>query len=37
VEKIDAIDMDAFYNVYEKIFAMDQMSISLVGKQVDCV
>jgi len=35
VEKIDAIDLDAFYNVCEKIFVMDQMSISLVGKQVE--
>lgn len=37
VEKIDAIDLDAFYNVCEKIFVMDQMSISLVGKQVEGV
>ena len=35
VEKIDAIDLDIFYNVCEKIFVMDQMSISLVGKQVE--
>ena len=35
VTKIDAIDMDAFYNVCDKIFKMDQVSISLVGKQVE--
>ena len=32
VEKIDAISMDSFYNVCDKIFKMDQMSLSLVGK-----
>jgi len=35
VEKIDAIDMDAFYSVCDKIFRLDQMSLSLVGKQVE--
>ena len=35
VAKIDAIDMDTFYNVCDKIFKLDQMSISLVGKQVE--
>jgi len=35
VTKIDAINMDAFYGVCDKIFKMDQMSISLVGKQVE--
>ncbi|MCL1786537.1 MAG: insulinase family protein [Defluviitaleaceae bacterium] len=32
VSKIDAISMDGFYHVCEKIFKMDQVSISLVGK-----
>jgi len=35
VTKIDEIDMDAFYGVCDKIFKMDQVSISLVGKTVD--
>jgi len=35
VTKIDAIDMDAFYNVCDKIFKMDQVSVSLVGKSVE--
>jgi len=35
VAKIDAIDMDAFYGVCDKIFKLDQVSISLVGKQID--
>ena len=34
VAKIDTIDMDAFYNVCDKIFKMDQVSISLVGKGI---
>jgi len=34
VAKIDAINMDAFYNVCDKIFKMDQVSISLVGKGI---
>jgi predicted Zn-dependent peptidase len=32
VAKIDAINMDAFYGVCDKIFNLDQMSLSLVGK-----
>ena len=32
IQKIDAINMDAFYDVCDKIFKMDQVSISLVGK-----
>jgi len=35
VEKIDAIDLDAFYGICDKIFRMDQMSLSLVGKKVE--
>ena len=35
IEKIDAIDMDAFYSVCDKILRLDQMSLSLVGKQVE--
>lgn len=35
VTKIDAIDMDSFYAVCDKIFKLDQMSLSLVGKQVE--
>ena len=35
VTKIDAIDMDAFYAVCDKVFTLDQMSLSLVGKQVE--
>ncbi|MCL1842443.1 MAG: insulinase family protein [Defluviitaleaceae bacterium] len=34
VEKIDAIDLDAFYAVCNKIFMMDKISLSLVGKKV---
>jgi predicted Zn-dependent peptidase len=35
VEKIDAITIDAFYNVCNKIFDLNQMSLSLVGKKVE--
>lgn len=35
IAKIDAVDLDAFYGVCDKIFQLDQMSISLVGKQVE--
>jgi len=35
IAKIDAIDMDVFYLVCDKILKLDQVSISLVGKQVD--
>jgi len=32
IQKIDGINMDAFYDVCDIIFKMDQVSISLVGK-----
>jgi predicted Zn-dependent peptidase len=35
VEKIDAITIDAFYDVCNKIFDLNQMSLSLVGKKVE--
>jgi len=35
VEKIDAVDIDTFYEVCGKIFKHDQMSLSLVGKKVE--
>ena len=35
VEKIDAINLDGFYEVCDKILRLDQMSLSLVGKSVD--
>jgi predicted Zn-dependent peptidase len=35
VTKIDAIDLDAFFAVCEKIFKLEQMSLSLVGKKVE--
>jgi predicted Zn-dependent peptidase len=35
VTKIDAIDLDAFFAVCEKIFRVDQISLSLVGKKVE--
>ena len=35
VEKIDAIDMDAFYAVCDKILIPDRMSLSLVGKKME--
>ena len=35
VEKIDAVDMDAFYAVCDKIFRLDQMSLSVVGKRIE--
>ena len=31
IQKIDAIDLDAFYELSEKIFKMDQMSLAIVG------
>jgi len=34
VEKIDAISMDSFFAVCDKIFKPDQMSLSLVGKNM---
>lgn len=35
VTKIDAIDMDAFYNICDKIFRLDEVSLSLVGKSLE--
>jgi len=34
VEKIDAITLDGFYEVCERIFKLDEVSLSLVGKGV---
>jgi len=31
IQKIDAIDLDAFYELCEKVFKMDQMSLAVVG------
>jgi len=35
VKKIDAINMESFYNVCDKILKLDQMSLSLVGKKIE--
>jgi len=35
IANIDAVDLDAFYAICDKIFLMDEMSLSLVGKQVE--
>ena len=35
IEKIDAINIERFYDVCDRIFKLDQMSLSLVGKQVE--
>jgi len=35
IEKIDAVDLDAFYSMCDRIFKLDEMSLSLVGKQVE--
>jgi len=35
IAKIDEVDLDAFYAMCERIFKIDQMSLSLVGKQVE--
>jgi len=35
IANVDAVDLDAFYAVCEKIFKLDQVSLSLVGKQVE--
>ena len=35
VEKIDAIDLDAFFDVCERIFDTEKLSLSLVGKKVE--
>jgi predicted Zn-dependent peptidase len=32
IEKIDLVDMDKLYEICDRIFKLDQMSISLVGK-----
>ena len=36
VAKIDAINMDSFYDICDRVLKMDQVSVSLVGKQVEC-
>jgi len=35
IAKIDAVDLDAFYAMCERIFKLDEVSLSLVGKQVE--
>jgi len=35
IAKIDAVDLDAFYDVCDRIFRLDEMSLSLVGKDVE--
>jgi len=35
IQKIDAIDLDAFYELCEKIFNMEQMSLAVVGSVTD--
>jgi len=35
IEKIDAVDLDAFYGVCDRIFRLDEMSLSLVGKDIE--
>ena len=35
ISNIDAVDLDAFYAMCERIFRLDEMSLSLVGKQVE--
>ena len=35
ISNIDAVDLDAFYAMCERIFKLDEMSLSLVGKQVE--
>jgi predicted Zn-dependent peptidase len=35
VEKIDAIKLDSFFEICDRVFKPDQMSLSLVGKKVD--
>jgi len=35
IAKIDAVDLEAFYSICDKIFNLDEMSLSLVGKNVD--
>jgi len=35
IAKIDAVDLDAFYGVCDRIFRLDEMSLSLVGKDLE--
>ena len=35
IARIDAVDLDAFYAMCERIFKIEEMSLSLVGKQVE--
>ncbi|MDR1663570.1 MAG: insulinase family protein [Clostridiales bacterium] len=35
IEKIDAISLDGFYALCEKVFNLDKISISIVGKQAE--
>jgi len=35
IANIDAVDLDAFYNMCERIFKLDEVSLSLVGKHVE--
>ena len=35
IARIDAVDLDAFYAMCERIFKLDEISLSLVGKQVE--
>ena len=37
IKKIDAVTLDSIYDVCDKIFKLDQMSLSLVGKNVESV
>jgi len=35
IEKVDAVDLDGFYNLAEQVFRLDQMSLSIVGAVPD--
>lgn len=35
IEKIDAVDLDMFYDLCDKIMRLDQMSLSIVGKNLE--
>jgi len=35
ISRIDAVDLDAFYAMCERIFKLEEMSLSLVGKNVE--
>lgn len=35
IEKIDAIDLDMFYTLCEKVMQLDKISLSLVGKNIE--